>query len=493
MSYSSRLAEFREMISHIEYVKYTLNSLLFWDKMTYMPPEGIEYRSKVMAFTADEEYRMLSGNRFKNYVEYFDGNRHNDVVTDAMVRRIKRNSEYIRKIPEDEYSEYIRLIAVSEQVWSEARKANDYNIFKPYLEQIVGTFRKFAEYWGYEAAPYDALLSYYEPGVTTSMIDSLVSAIKDELTALIKKEAEMDRNLKPAQTIAADGKTQGRLWHLLLEKIGFSFTAGRVDIGEHPTILANSPSDVRIVNSFEENDIRDGIFNVLHSGGKGIYQQSIDKGLLGTFLAEAPSNTMEESVGRLYENIIGRSRGFWDLVYDEAAEIIPELKGDFDEAFRSVNIHKPSLIRLDADEVTFLIHIIIRYEVERGLLDGSLSVDDLQTVWADKYQEYLGIKPNNDREGVLQDIHWASGYFGYFPTYIISNLAAAQYAAAITRDCGDMDDLVRDGRIGEINKWMKDNVYRYGAVYDSNELLERATGESLDPKYYLDYLKSRTT
>lgn len=497
MSYGLKLEEIKEMISHIEYMKYSLNSIMFWDKITYMPEAGIEYRSKEMAYMADVIYRMLNDRKFIDCVSYFDGNPNNDIVTNAMVKRIKRNSEYINKIPENKYGEYIRQVAISEQAWSKARQNNNFNIFKPYLKNMIEYFKVFPEYWGYEEEPYDALLGYYEEGLTVKEIDAAVGSIKDELIDMIKAEANKDANKKPEIIVSADAARQKLLWQLILKKIGFNFEAGRVDVGDHSTILANSPADVRIVNSYDPDDIRDGIFNTLHAGGKGVYQQSIDNRLLGTFLAEAPSNTLEEAVGRFYENIIGRSRGFWDYIYNEAEAIIPELdfatKGSssFDEFYRSINIHRSTMIRLDADELTYLMHIIIRYEIERDLISDQLKIDDIEEAWAEKYKKYLDVSPTNNREGVLQDIHWASGYFGYFPTYIISNIAAAQFAAAIEKENGDLDDLIRQGKIGVITEWMQHNIYRFGATYSSRQLIEHATGEKLNSGYYLDYLHTK--
>lgn len=497
MSYEKKLAEIKEMISHIEYMKYTLNSVIFWDKITYMPNAGIEFRSREMAFMADVIYQMLNDKKFIDCVNYFEGNPKNDVVTNAMVKRIKRNSEYINKIPEIKYGEYIRQVAVSEQAWSKARQNNDFNIFRPYLKDMIEYFKIFPEYWGYEDEPYDALLGYYEEGVTVKEIEKYVEFIKGELMEMIKAEGTKATNAKPVEIISADETRQKLLWQMILKKIGFDFNAGRVDVGDHSTILANSPSDVRIVNSYDENDIRDGIFNTLHAGGKGVYQQSINNGLLGTLLAEAPSSTLEEAVGRFYENIIGRSHGFWECIYNEAAAIIPEIDSkassteSLDEFYQSINIHKPTMIRLDADELTYLMHIIIRYEIERDLISGDLKTDDIEEAWAVKYKKYLGISPNGEREGVLQDIHWASGYFGYFPTYIISNIAAAQIAAAIEKENGDLEDLMRQGKIGDITTWMQNNIFRFGATYGSKELIEKATGEELNPVHYIDYLHKK--
>ena len=434
MTYDTRLAQFKELISKIEYYKYTQNSLIYWDKITHMPPAGIEYRSKVMSFFADEQYKLLSGREFTGHVKYFTGHKKNDFATNAMLRRIARNSYYISKIPEEEYMEYTGLIARSEQVWDVARQNNDYEMFKPYLKRIIDKFKNFAEYWGYENNPYDAIMGYYEDGLNVKIVDGLVSELKPFLIETLAKVVEKNKNEneKPLETGRVDVEKQKQIWHRIMELIGFDFNAGRVDVGSHTTILADSPSDVRVVTTYKEDDLRFGIYNVLHSSGKGIYQQCIDENLLGTFMAEAPSFTMEESIGRLYENIIGRSRGAVTHFRKIIDEVVPEVSGySVDEMYRGSNRVQPSLIRIDADELTYMLHIIIRYEIEKELINGSLNVDDLPEAWNRKYRDYLGIEPDNYSDGVLQDIHWAAGYFGYFSCYFMANIYAAQLMEAI--------------------------------------------------------------
>lgn len=493
MSYESRLKEFKELISQIEYLKYTLNSLIYWDKITNMPKGGIEYRSRVMSFMADQQYRLLSGKEFAKHVAFFDGHKKNDEVTDAMIKRIKRNSRFVSKIPEEEYRQYIQLIALSEQVWEKAKEEDDFESFCPYLKKIVETFRSFAEYWGYEDDPYDALLHYYEDDIDVKKIDEIAEQMKEFLVPFIDEvKTRQADHIGDGVKFTASGNEQKELWKMVSAEMGFDFERGRIDIGAHPTILANSPDDVRIVNSYSEKDLRPGMFNVLHSCGKGIYQQSIDRNLLGTFLAEVPSFALEEAIGRFYENIIGRSRGFYDFFYEKMKKIVPELKetGE-DEIFARVNTMTASPIRLDADELTYLAHIIIRYEIEKDLINGRIEVKDLPEIWREKYRSYLGIAPKNDREGILQDIHWAAGYMGYFPLYFLSNLTATQIAMAIEREEGKLEDLIRDGRFDVIRRWLTENIFRYGAIYSSGELVETATKEPLNPKYYIDYLRKK--
>ncbi|MGN0712000.1 MAG: carboxypeptidase M32 [Anaerovoracaceae bacterium] len=495
MSYDTKLREFKELISKIEYLKYTSNALIYWDKITYMPEGGIDYRSKVMSFLADEQYKLMSGRSFTNYVNYFLGHKKNDEVTEAMLRRICRNSAYVSKIPEEEYRDYIELIAVSEQRWEQAKKKKDFNSFKPYLEKIFDSFRRFAEYWGYEENPYDALLGYYEENLTVCEMDRLAAQLKSFLIEFRKKIAEEGKAPKHITLPKSDGRIQEIVWKMILSEIGFSFKNGRVDVGSHPTILANSPSDVRIVNSYSSDDINTGIYNILHSGGKGIYQQSIDRNLLGTFLAEAPSFVTEEAIGRFYENVIGKSRGFWTYFHHKLEAIMPEIE-DFtpQEIYESVNITEAGAVRLEADELTFLLHILIRYELEREVINGRLSVDELPEAWDAKYEEYLGIKPKDAGEGILQDIHWAAGYVGYFPTYFVSNLTAAQLAEAMDKEYaeyGGLEGIVSQGRFDLIKSWLTDKIFRHGALHSTESLLKNATGKELSAEPYIDYLRKK--
>ncbi len=495
MTYDTRLAEFKELISRIEYLRYTQNSLIYWDKITHMPQDGIEYRSKVMGFFADEQYKLLSSSKFRGHVRYFNKHKKNDEITDAMVRRLMRNSQFINRIPEEEYSQYTELITKSDKIWELAKKDNDFNLCKPYLEQIFEFFKKFATYWEYDKDPYDALMEYYVDDLSTEKIDGIIEEVKPfliETVSKLKQAEEEGKLMEPLDVPIVDGNTQSKVWEMILSEIGFNFDAGRVDMGAHPTILANSPSDVRIVNSFREDHIKTGIFNVLHSGGKGIYQQSISKDLLGTLLAEVPSFAMEEAIGRFYENVLGRSFGFWTYFYDKIVELVPELKKySVRQIYEDVNYAKPSKIRVEADELTYLLHIIIRYELEREIINGRLSVEELPDAWNEKYENYLGVKPKTDSEGVLQDIHWAAGYVGYFPTYLVSNMIASQLFAAIEKDCGNLDELMSDGKFDVINNWLSDNIFRHGAVYGTLDLLEKVTGEPLTSKHYIDYLRNK--
>lgn len=494
MIYQAKLEDFKRLISKIEMLDNTRNSLIYWDKITNMPADGIEYRSQVMAYLADEQYKLMSGREFNSYISYFKNNKRNDKMTDAMVRRICSNSGYVQKIPEAEYKDYVSLYTKAEKVWEKAKQEKKVEIMLPYWAQIFNHFRNFAVYWGYEEKPYDALMGYYNQDLTVAKMDEMVGELKRVLIDYreqIHSVAETEV-VELTDLPKVEAQKQKQLWEMMLTELGFSFEAGRVDVGSHPTMLSNSPYDVRIVNTYSETDFRNGIFNVLHSGGKAIYQQSISKELMGTLLAEAPSWILEEAIGRFYENILGRSKGFWQYFHGKMTEIVPEIDRYTPcQLFKSANCAEANAVRLEADELTYLLHIIVRYEIEREIFDGTLDVEEIPATWNRKYQDYLGICPEDDEDGVLQDIHWSAGYVGYFPTYIVANLAAAQIADAIERDCGNLDDLVANGRFDVINDWLKEHIFRHGAIYTTTELIERATGKPLEATHYLDYLRNK--
>lgn len=492
MNYDTRLESFKELIRKIEYLKYTTNSLVYWDKITYMPRGSIEYRSKVMAFMANEQYKLLTSPEFIEHVRYFDNNKQNSEITNAMLKRIHRNSYFMASIPEQEYSEYIELIAKSEQIWAKAKKNNNFEMFEPYLEKIFDCFRRFSSYFGYENNPYDSLMDYYEEGLRVDGIDTMASELKSFLLPAIEKIKQCDNTPSALTEIVANRTVQERLWNTVLKSIGFDFNFGRVDLGSHTTVLTNSPMDVRIVSSYEDTDLFNSLSNILHSGGKGVYQQAIDKKLMATFLAETPSFAMEESLGLFYENNIGKSKAFFRFFSDKVSKNIPELKDITPEELYMHSCEvKPSLIRNRADEVTFLLHILIRYELEKEIICGNLKVSDLKEAWNQKYTKYLGICPKSDSEGILQDIHWAAGYVGYFPTYLVSTLLASQIRSKLEEDMGDIDTIVSSGDFCDINAWLSEHIFKYGATYSTMELIKKATEHPLGSSHHIRYLRDK--
>ncbi|MGI6176906.1 MAG: carboxypeptidase M32 [Eubacterium sp.] len=490
----------KQYLSRIEYIKYTRNALLYWDKVTYMPLEAIGYRSDILAFLGVEQQRRLNDPALAEVIDYFRNQKKNDEVTAATLKRFDDTLQYVEKIPEKEYSNYIALVSNAEQVWKEANEKNDFSLLQPYLEKIFEYFVHFADEWGYEKHPYDALMGFYLDDVSVEQMDGYLDAVKPVILDLLAKcdakdehQGEKRGKLLPEVRQINTPKEKYRQiekWTKTAIDMGFSLDRGRIDFGSHTTILAASPYDVRIVVNRSENDSIKAFYDFMHCLGKGIYQQSISTDLLGTLLAECPSFAMEEAVGRLYEDIIGRSKGF-------ISAMKPYFTGCYekeiteDEIYQDVNRVSRSLIRVEADELTYLIHIIIRYEIERGLIDGEYSVKDLREIWNEKYRKYLGVEPTSDSEGVLQDIHWAAGYVGYFPSYIVANLISAQLFQKIAEVYGNIDDMLARGDFGTVRKWLTEHVFRSGAIYSTAEIVRRATGKELSPEPFIDYLRNK--
>lgn len=495
LSDEKKLSKIKEHVKKIEYLKFTNNNLLYWDKITNMPKKSIEFRSEVMSFLAGELHKLSEDKEFIYLVNYFEDKDPSelDITTNSMIRRIKRNHEYISRIPQEEYKDYIQLITHTEEIWSSCKKNNDFDTAIPYLEKIVNHFKNFTEYWGYEENPYDALLSFYETGVTVNIIDPMFNQLRDFIIELLDKIKTSNVEIKKDIFKGKFKKeNQSKMTRDILNRIGFDFNAGRLDEGEHPTILSNFNKDVRIITSYDESNFMPAFTTALHAGGQALYEQGISSDLYGSLLAEPSSMIILETIGRFYENILGKDKNFWDFYYPIMKEYFSPLKNvSKDSFFKAINNVESSFIRMDADELTYNLHIIIRYEIEKDLINNKLKVKDIPTVWNQKFKDYFGIEPPSDSLGVLQDVHWFSGYFGYFPSYILGNFHAAQIYYTLKREKPDYDDIVASGNWKEINEWFKEKIFMHGAIYEPQELMYIVTDENLKVKYFINYLEEK--
>lgn len=490
--YEKKQEALRSELKEIEYLKYTLNTLLYWDKLIYMPKGAIGYRSEMVQFLSKEIYNRFSSAKFIKLLEYFEKYPNRPKILDATLKKIKNNYNFVQKIPLKDYENYMNLITVSEDIWKKSKKENSYEKFSEYLEKIIEHFKKFTKHWGYEKKPYDGLLKYYDIDITSEKLDRLIEELKEFIIPLVREIEKNSDEVCESFIGDYDYVRQMELSKYILDITGFNFNYGRVDLGEHPTTLAASSKDVRVVTSFDKNNLKVGIYNTFHEVGKGLYEQGISEDLLGTLLAEVSSQVLEESQARFYENIIGRDRNVSKLILKKITELFPELKNIKEEDFyKLINEVKPSPIRIEADELTYILHIVIRYEIEKDLIEGKLSVEDLPKVWNEKYKDYLGVVPSSFSEGLLQDIHWASGYFGFFPVYLIAELYSHQLKNTLEKECNLLNENIDTEDLKKINSWLKDNIYCHGALYSSEELLKKLTKEELNSKYYIDYLKNK--
>lgn len=489
----TKTEELKEYLKKIEYLSSTI-ALLHWDSAIYMPKEAIEYRSEMMGYLSGESYKLTTSETMKGFIDYFQDKDDLDDLTKAIVENIAKEYSHAMKIPEAEYVQYEIDKALSQSAWEEAKKKKDFSIFKQHLAKMIAYNKKFSEYWGFVGNKYDGLLDLYEPGMTTERLDVVFGELRESLVDLLQKINHSkiktdDAFLKGNYSV----ESQRKLGESILGKLGYDYEKrGRIDESEHPFTTNFGNKDVRITTKYDSSDFRPAIFSMIHEGGHGIYEQNVPDELEGTSLASGASMGMHESQSRFYENILGKSMVFWSYFYPEFQATYPELEGvDLMMFYRAINCVEPSLIRIDADELTYSLHVVIRYEMEKLLIDGEVDIDDVPSLWNEKYKEYLGVTPENDAEGILQDVHWSGGDFGYFPTYALGNLYGAQIFNKLKEEIPDWNQKISNGDFASITKWLKENVHQYGATLKPAELIKKVTGEELSAKYFIEYLNDK--
>ncbi len=490
--FKEKVEEFKDYLRKIEYLQSAANAL-YWDMRVGMPKKGIPYRGDVLGYLSGETYKLQTSDTMKSYIEYFSKLKDLDDVTLAMVTKAKKDYEQTKKIPEKRYVEYTVLVSSAEAAWEEAKNKSDFNIFKPYLQKVVDFNKEFIEYWGYKDNKYNTLLDFYEPGITVEKLDRVFGELRNAIVELLNKIKQS--GVKPDSSIFTTGfskELQEKFSLSILEKMEYDFDAGRLDESVHPFTVEFCNKDVRITTHYYENDLKSALFSCIHEGGHALYEQDIPDELYGTMLAHGVSMGVHESQSRFYENIIGRSKPFWKCFYPEFTECFTEFKNiSLEDFYSAINDVEPSLIRTEADELTYSLHVIIRYEIEKALINGDIQVDDLPQIWNAKYKEYLGVEPKNDAEGVLQDMHWSGGSFGYFPSYALGNLYGAQFLNTIVKENPDFYKQIENGDLVTIHAWLKDNIHKHGAVYTPEQLIKMVTGEELNGKYFVEYLNKK--
>lgn len=471
-------------------------SVLHWDMRTGAPKKGIERRSETVGVLSGELYRLSTSKELdETLIELEDRLDELPPVIRKTVEEERRSFNLTSKIPEKEYEEYVVLLSKAESVWEEAKEKSDFAKFAPYLEKIVETDKRFIEYWGIkDGNPYNTLLDQYEPGMTTEILDEVFADLRSKIVPLVKQIAESPNKPNTDFLVKRFSKEQQeRFSHELLKQLGYDFEAGRLDETVHPFQITLNRGDVRITTKYDENDFRSAIFGTIHECGHALYEQNIAEELDGTPLSSGTSMGIHESQSLFYENFIGRNENFWIHNYELLQQHSPEQFSHvaLEDFINAINESKPSLIRIEADELTYPLHIMIRYEIEKGLFNGDIKVEDLPQIWNDKYEEYLGIRPENDGEGVLQDVHWSSGLFGYFPSYALGFLYAAQLKSAMLKDIPNFDELCRTGEFAPMLNWLTEKVHRHGKMKKPLEILNEATGEGLNAEHLVEHLRNK--
>ncbi|QJD82519.1 carboxypeptidase M32 [Cohnella herbarum] len=492
----SPVKRFRELIGQIKQYEEILG-VVYWDMRTGAPRKGIELRSEAVGALSSETFRLsTSAEMGQLLAKLSEPEQHSQLseIDRRLVEETAKEFERNRKIPPELYREYVVLTSQAESAWEEAKENNDFPGFVPYLEKIIAINRQFIELWGVKTTPYDTLLDMYEPGLTTLELDRLFGELRERLVPLAERIAQSEHQPDTSFLEGTfDKEAQKKFSKLILKEMGYDFEAGRLDESVHPFATGLSPGDVRITTRYLPDDITSALFGTIHEGGHALYEQNISSDLAGTTLCTGTSMGIHESQSRLWENMIGRSLGFWQRYLPDLQAHFPgQLDGVTAEAFyRGINVVQPSLIRIEADELTYNLHIMIRYEIEKMLFNENLNPRDLPEVWNKKYSEALGITPPNDAEGVLQDVHWSGGAFGYFPSYSLGNMYGAQMMNVARQKLPDLDRQISEGQLLPLKEWLTEQVYQYGKLQRPAEIIERISGQSLQSSYLCDYLENK--
>ena len=463
------------------------------DNETLAPEQAGSLTGNVIGILSGEYFQAVNNDQVIRLAEACS--RENDLTKAeaAQVRELLKEIEKLSHIPREEYQEYARLTAESARVWAAAKNADDFSRFAPVLKEIINWQKKFA---GYRAKPgqkkYDVMLEDYEPGFSVERLDEFFDLIRKEIVPLFKSVMESGVEIRDDFLSGSfPDSVQEKIGRFVAEYVGFDFSKGVMAVSAHPFTTNLHNKDVRITTHYTDR-LDSSLFSIIHEAGHGLYEFGIRDDLTQTMAGQGASMGMHESQSRFFENIVGRSLSFWKPVYGKLQEAFPENLGQvrLEDFVKAVNNASAGFIRTEADELSYSLHVLVRYELEKELIEGDLSVDALPEAWADKYEQYLGIRPWNVREGVLQDIHWSQGSFGYFPSYALGSAFGAQLYYHMKEEM-DFEGLLEAGKISVIREYLREHVHQYGKLKDSRSILKCTTGEDFNPEYYVRYLKEK--
>lgn len=472
-------------------------TLLYWDMETEMPKEGFKGHSDSLTYLSTEVFKRNTSPELEHFLDELskeENYKNLDETWQYIVKEMKKDLSLNKKIPVDFYNEYVRTRNEAGVAWQNAKKASDFSIFAPYLEKMIQMSRQEALYKYPDKDPYDVMLDTYEEGMDAATYDRIFGELKKDLLPLIDrilaaKEPDMTK-FNRTYEIAPQRKVE----KLLLEYIGFSFDKGCTGETEHPFTLNFDSKDVRVSNHFRKDNAIDPMFSAIHEGGHAIFEQNVDEKLDNTAAGSCHYLGLHESQSRFYENILGRNINFWKPIYEKIQALEPEFADvTLDEFYRNINYIKNSYIRTAADEVTYCLHVILRYEIEKEIFANNTPVSELPGIWNKKMEEYLHITPKNDAEGILQDMHWSDGSFGYFPTYLLGTIYDGMFLDAITEDLGDIDTILAKGGIKDITKWLNEKIHKYGSSRKPKEVLQAVCGKEVTAEPIIRYFTEKYT
>lgn len=483
-----------DLLLKLKKLDYALN-VMQWDAETGAPHSGMKARSESQGYLSSLSYQLMGDASVKSLLNDLEKDlNENEPLNTAKYRKFKRAYDAMTCIPENEYVDFVKLTSESTVIWEQAKHENDFNKFAPYLEKMIEMLRRFAVYrGGQKGSLYNIFLEDYEMGMTVEKYDHFFDALRAGVVPLVQEISEKcKKNKIDFLKVNYDLKKQGVVAEDLLNRIGFDLNRGKLAESEHPFTLTLDPSDVRLTTHYYEDNLLSSIFSSIHEGGHGIYEQNCDPERTGLYLAEGASSGIHESQSRLFENGFGRHPEFWKSYFPILVKLFPnELSHVTEEDFiKGVNHVESSFIRVEADELTYSLHVMLRYEIERDLIEGNIQVKDLPDLWNAKMKSYLGIEPPTDTLGVLQDTHWACGLFGYFPTYALGNAYAAQILHKMETEI-DVEKQLSELNFVPMKQWLTDKIHCYGASKTPEELMVIATDEPLNPAYYVSYLKDK--
>jgi len=495
----SKLQELKTHLADVIHLQHAAG-VLGWDQQTYMPPGGAEARAEQLATLSRLAHEMFvaetTGALLEQAAAEVDGAGY-DSDEAALVRVVQHDYDLATRVPTKLVEEIARTTTLAHEVWAKARQENDFASFAPMLDKIYDLMRQQAVALGYEDRMYDALLDQYEPGMKTAQVEALFAELREELVPFVAAIFErLDAVDDTPVKLNYDVDKQAEFGLKVIEQLGYDMTRGRQDKAVHPFTTEFSINDVRITTRYQEDWMPAALFGSIHEAGHAMYEQGSDPRLEGTMLAGGTSLGVHESQSRMWENLVGRSRGFWQYFYPDLQKLFPEQLGavNLDAFYKAINAVSRSLIRVEADEVTYNLHIMLRFEMENDLLEGKLAVKDAPDYWNAKMESYLGITPpDNGKHGVLQDVHWSSGLVGYFPTYSLGNFLSVQYWDKALADVPSIPDDIASGNFATLLDWLRANIHVHGRKYWPTELTERVTGEPIQVRSFMRYLKDKYT
>lgn len=485
---------YRELITTTREIALlnSANSVLGWDEQTQMPPKGRAHRANQMSLIARIVHERFTSPQIGEWLAAL-GDVKGDSDETVNIREIRRDYERKIKLPASLVEEQSKTRVLAHEAWVEARKKSEYKIFQPWLEKTLDLKKQEADCIGFTTTPYDPLLDEFEPHETTENLRKVFDELRGPLIDLVGRISSSSRKA-PVEILQRSypAAAQEKFAREAAVAIGFDFAAGRLDTSVHPFCTTIGPGDVRLTTRYDESYVGDAFFSVLHEAGHGLYNQGLPAEHYGTPRGKPVSYGIHESQSRLWENFVARSKSFWRHFYPKAQHEFPALREtNLDDFHFAINDVRPSLIRTDADEATYNLHILLRFELEQALLSRGLQPTDLPGAWNEKMKQYFGLEVPDDAHGCLQDIHWSGGSFGYFPSYTLGNLYAAQFFEQARRDLGDLDTMFSRGEFTPLRDWLREKIHQHGKRYPAREMVQRVTGEPLSAKPLLDHLNRK--